>query len=87
MWRGEDGVERGDKGVDVLAFEDVRRQEAEDGLAGAVDDDAVGEHVCRDVSWRGPRSRVRQPIIRPAPRTSLMAEWRWARDAELVDEV
>ena len=41
---GEEVVERGDGGVDVLALKDVGRQEAENGFAGAVEDDLALQH-------------------------------------------
>src|SRR5271157_945491 len=40
----EDFVKRADGDIDVGAFEDVGRQKAQDGVAGAVDDDAPLEH-------------------------------------------
>src|SRR5271170_3478207 len=42
-------VKRLDGGVDVIALEDEGRQEAEDGFAGAVDDDALGQELRGDL--------------------------------------
>ena len=42
---GQNLVERGDGGIDVLALQDVRRQEAQHRVAGAVDEDVALEHL------------------------------------------
>jgi hypothetical protein len=73
----EDFVERRDGGVHVGALQNVRRQEAQDRIAGAVDEDVALEHF-GDVSLARSAESSSAAIIRPLPRTSTMALWRLA---------
>ncbi len=41
----EDFVQRRNRGVDVTALQNVRRQEAQNGIAGAVDENVALEHL------------------------------------------
>src|ERR1700743_1653674 len=44
----ENFIQRANGCIDVFALEDVRRQEAQNGVAGAVDEDAALEHFGDD---------------------------------------
>ena len=67
------------------ALEDEGWKEAEDGFAGAIDDDAAGhqwrEHLLGEIS-----GIELEASMRPMPRTSTMQSWRGGELGELLRE-